>query len=83
VKRRTIDGSERPAIVRGMKSRNNGRYNGRGREWATPPEVFAPLHAEYAFMLDACATAASAKVPRFFAEASPCADAAGPGNGCG
>jgi DNA N-6-adenine-methyltransferase (Dam) len=67
--RRTIDASERPAVVGGMKARNNGRYNGNGREWATPPEVFEPLHAEYRFTLDVCATPASAKVPRFFTEA--------------
>jgi site-specific DNA-methyltransferase (adenine-specific) len=52
-----------------MTARNNGRYNGNGREWATPPEVFDPLHAEFAFTLDPCATAATAKVPRYFTEA--------------
>jgi site-specific DNA-methyltransferase (adenine-specific) len=66
--RRTIEASEREAVVRGMRARNNGRYNGNGREWATPPEVFDPLHAEFSFTLDVCAAPTSAKVPRFFTE---------------
>ena len=67
--RRTIDASDRPAVVAGMKAKNNGRYNGNGRTWATPPEAFDPLHAEHRFTLDVCAAPDSAKVPRFFAEA--------------
>lgn len=55
-------------MIHGMRTRNNGRYNGNGREWATPPEVFNPLHAEFRFTLDACATAQNAKLPRFFTE---------------
>ncbi len=51
-----------------MRTRNNGRYNGNGREWATPPEVFDPLHREFGFTLDACATAKNTKLPRFFTE---------------
>lgn len=50
-------------------TRNNGRYNGNGRHWQTPPEVFEPLHAEFAFTLDPCATPQSAKCSRFFTEA--------------
>lgn len=67
--RRTIDGSEKSAVVRGMKARNNGRYNGNGRHWETPSEVFAPLHAEFGFTLDPCATVANAKCSRYFTEA--------------
>lgn len=52
-----------------MRSRNNGRYNGNGREWATPPEIFDPLHREFSFTVDACATAKNAKLPRFWSEA--------------
>ena len=66
--RRTIGASENPAVLAGMKAKNNGRYNGDGRHWATPPEVFDPLHAEFRFTLDPCATASSAKVPRFYSE---------------
>lgn len=43
-----------------MRARNNGRYNGNGREWQTPPEVFDPLDREFGFTLDPCCTAASA-----------------------
>jgi hypothetical protein len=53
--RRTIDGSTNKAVVRAARTRNNGRYNGRGREWETPPEVFNPLNAEFHFTLDPCA----------------------------
>jgi phage N-6-adenine-methyltransferase len=41
---------------------------GSGRDWETPPEVFEPLHAEFNFTLDACATAENAKLPRFYTE---------------
>lgn len=68
--RRTIDGTESAAVIGSARHRNNGRYNGNGREWATPPEVFDPLHAEFGFTLDVCATAASAKCPRYFDEAT-------------
>ena len=37
--RRTIDASDNPAALGGMKTRNNGRYNGNGRHWATPPDM--------------------------------------------
>lgn len=67
--RRTIAASDNPAVVNTMKTRNNGRYNGNGREWATPPEVFDPLNAEFHFTLDPCATRRNAKCPRFFTEA--------------
>lgn len=67
-KRKTIDASDNPAVLGGMRAKNNGRYNGNGREWATPPEVFEPLHDEFAFTLDACATAHNAKLPRFYTE---------------
>src|SRR5688572_19763131 len=67
--RRTIDASNNPAVLGGARAKNNGRYNGNGREWATPPEVFDPLHAEFGFTLDACATALNAKVPRYYTEA--------------
>jgi phage N-6-adenine-methyltransferase len=77
VSRRTIDCSDRPGVIAGMKARNNARYNGDGRMWATPPEVFEPLHAEFGFTLDVCATMESAKVPRFHAEPGPHVGSAG------
>lgn len=36
---------------------------------ATPPEVFAPLHDRFRFTVDAAASAANAKLPRFWTEA--------------
>jgi len=66
---RTIAASDNPALLGGVKAKNNGRYNGNGRHWATPPEVFEPLHAEFDFTLDPCATAETAKCGRFYAEA--------------
>jgi phage N-6-adenine-methyltransferase len=62
----TIDGTKNP----GCSAKNNARYNGNGRHWATPPEVFGPLDAEFGFTLDPCATAESAKCARYFDEAA-------------
>lgn len=56
------------AVVSAMKTRNRGRYNGNGREWATPPEIFDPLDAEFDFTVDACATAKNTKCKRFWSE---------------
>jgi len=67
--RATIDASDRPSLVSGMRAKNNGRYNGNGREWATPPEVFGPLNQEFSFTLDPCARPESAKCAKFYTEA--------------
>jgi phage N-6-adenine-methyltransferase len=67
--RRTIGASDNAAVLGGARSKNNGRYNGRGRDWGTPPELFAQLDAEFHFELDPCATTASAKCARYFTEA--------------
>jgi phage N-6-adenine-methyltransferase len=67
--RRTIGASDNKALLGGVKAKNNGRYNGDGRHWATPPEVFDPLHREFNFTLDPCATPISAKCEEFFTEA--------------
>lgn len=66
--RPTIGGTGNPAVRGGTTAKNNGRYNGNGREWATPPEVFGPLDAEFRFTLDPCATAENAKCARYFTE---------------
>jgi phage N-6-adenine-methyltransferase len=66
--RPTIDGSTNPAVVNGCKARNNGRYNGNGRHWSTPPEVFEPLHREFGFTLDPCCAPQTAKCALFFTE---------------
>lgn len=67
--RRTIGASENPALLAGVRAKNNGRYNGNGRHWETPPEIFGPLDAEFGFTLDPCATALTAKCLRYFTEA--------------
>lgn len=66
--RRTIDGSTKLSVVSTAKARNNGRYNGSGRHWATPPEVFDPLHERFKFTLDPCATPETAKCDRYYTE---------------
>lgn len=67
-RRLTIAGTENPAVLGAARTRNNGRYNGNGREWRTPPELFAALNREFAFTLDAAATAENALCPMFFTE---------------
>ena len=66
--RRTIEASDNPAVLGGVRAKNNGRYNGNGREWGTPPDLFARLDAEFKFTLDPCATPANAKCERYFTE---------------
>lgn len=68
MRRRTIDSTENLAVVGAGETRNNGRYNGNGRHWATPPEIFDPLHAEFGFTLDPCASIETAKCESFFSE---------------
>lgn len=67
--RATIGATSNPAVLGAAATRNNGRYNGNGREWATPPEVFDPLDREFAFTLDPCCRPESAKAVRYFTEA--------------
>jgi phage N-6-adenine-methyltransferase len=66
--RRTIGSSDNPALLGGVRAKNNGRYNGNGRHWETPPEIFVPLHKEFDFTLDPCATEETAKCTLFFTE---------------
>ena len=68
--RRTIDSSDNPAVLGGVRAKNNGRYNGNGRHWETPPEIFDPLEDEFRFTLDPCATPETAKCKRYYTEAS-------------
>lgn len=69
VKRRTIGSTDNPAVLGAAAHRNNGRYNGGGREWATPWELFKPLHDEFDFTVDACASLLNAKLPMYWNEA--------------
>lgn len=66
--RRTIDASNKPAVISCARTRNNGRYNGNGREWETPPEIFDPLDREFRFTLDPCATEKTARCLLYFTE---------------
>jgi phage N-6-adenine-methyltransferase len=66
--RRTIGASDNPSVLGGMKAKNNGRYNGNGRHWSTPPEVFNPLNTEFLFTLDPCASSSNFKCVRYFTE---------------
>lgn len=65
----TINGTSNPSVVGAARTRNNGRYNGNGREWATPPEIFDPLHEEFRFTLDVAASQSNTKCLQFFTEA--------------
>ena len=47
---------------------NVGRA-GTSNEWGTPDALFAPLHDEFRFDLDVCASIDNAKCERFYSEA--------------
>ena len=49
--------------------RNAGRWAGNGREWRTPPELFAALDREFHFDLDPCSSHENALTERHFTEA--------------
>jgi site-specific DNA-methyltransferase (adenine-specific) len=68
VARKTIDSSENPSVVKASSTRNNGRYNGNGRHWETPPDVFESLNREFGFTLDPCCVEQTAKCARFYTE---------------
>ena len=53
-------------MSRTVKARANGKSTW-SDQWATPPEFFAALDAEFGFTLDACAQPWSAKCTRFYA----------------
>jgi site-specific DNA-methyltransferase (adenine-specific) len=44
-------------------------FSSRAHTWETPPEVFAPLDAEFGFTLDAAALPETAKCARYFTPA--------------
>ncbi len=66
--RRTIASSDNAAVLGGVRAKNNGRYNGNGRHWQTPPEVFVPLDMEFNFTLDPCCSPGKALCSNFFTE---------------
>jgi len=65
---RTIGASSNVALLRGLESKRSGRYNGNGRHWKTPPEIFDPLDREFRFTLDPCAAKATAKCSLYYDE---------------
>lgn len=50
------------------RSRNAGRWKGKGSNWATPPELYEALNKEFGFTLDVCAEAWNAKHSNYIAE---------------
>lgn len=50
------------------RARNESRYRGRGRSWETPADLFRRLDREFAFTLDAAASATNAKCASYFTE---------------
>ncbi len=68
IRLRTPGASNNVALLKGLASKSNGRYNGNGREWETPPELFDKLNAEFNFTLDPCATVQNAKCEMFYTE---------------
>jgi phage N-6-adenine-methyltransferase len=47
-------------------TRRSVHFSSASCEWSTPPDLFAKLHQEFGFTLDACATAENAKCARYF-----------------
>src|SRR5690606_28262780 len=45
---------------------NPGLYTSDRQTWATPPNLFADLNAEFGFTLDVCALPENAKCERYF-----------------
>ena len=45
---------------------NTALFSSRSEEWETPPHVFRPLHSEFNFQVDVCATSENAKCKVFF-----------------
>lgn len=61
----------------------NALFSSENMSWATPPELFAALDAEFRFTLDVCATPENAKVPgRFFSPAENGLSMSWAGNVC-
>jgi phage N-6-adenine-methyltransferase len=56
----------RYAAYRRRKRPQSVHFSSQTCEWATPQDFFDRLHAEFAFTLDACATAENAKCPAYF-----------------
>lgn len=53
-------------VVREKSRLTTGLFTSRTEEWETPRYVFSPLHAEFNFQVDVCATSENAKCKVFF-----------------
>lgn len=52
--------------VRVLHDMNSIHYSTQKYDWQTPPEVFDPLHEEFNFTVDACATPDNALLQRYW-----------------
>lgn len=47
---------------------NRVMFSSKSNEWATPPELFSELDAEFGFSLDPCATDDNHKCPKYYTQ---------------
>ena len=47
---------------------NRVMFSSKSNEWATPPELFSDLDAEFGFSLDPCATDDNHKCPKYYTQ---------------
>jgi phage N-6-adenine-methyltransferase len=45
-------------------------FSSQSHDWQTPPDLFAVLHKEFGFTMDACAEAHNAQLPDYFSPAN-------------
>jgi len=48
------------------RAKRSVHFSSQSCEWATPPDLFAEVNADFGFTLDACATKENAKCPHYF-----------------
>jgi phage N-6-adenine-methyltransferase len=65
--RQFCSGKCKKALYR-RRSKQKVYHSSRSDDWATPPDLFALLDAEFGFTLDVCASASNAKCPAYFRE---------------
>lgn len=56
------------SVVGAARARNEARYRGKGREWATPVALYESLDAEFGFTVDVSASDLNYKHPRYWTE---------------
>jgi site-specific DNA-methyltransferase (adenine-specific) len=66
----TTSAKRRAARLNGLKRRKpHALFSSRTEEWATPPDLYAALDAEFGFTLDPCATPENTKCITFYTKA--------------